>query len=381
MDNYTNEPRKQLYSRLFVRFIIAAAIFIGVLYALPYVFSLVAPFFFAFLLAAILNPLVHKLHIKFGWPRKLLALILVLLVVAMLLAVLGWLGYAVVNELVLLANNLDAIWETFLTALAFIGSITNTFLDFLPGDTEAFIGNFMDDAFEWLNTAIRDLGNYLIARTPDITTRLGSIMLDIIMFILAAYFLIVEYPLFKKTVEKYSNGSIFKYLQLLGNSAKVAFGGYFKAQLILSGITFVIIFSALLIMGQDYAFLLALLLALLDFLPLIGTSIVLLPWGIVLIITGNFWGGVILILLSWTCFFIRRIIEPKIMGVQTGLHPLVAILSIYVGLRAYGVWGAILGPVVVMIALNFVKTGVFDNTIKDIKDVFYDFRNILNRRA
>jgi len=368
--------RKQLYTRVIARAGIAFLIIFGAVYVLPYVFSLVAPFFYAFLLAAVLNPLVLKIHKKFGWPRKLVALLLVIFVIASLLSLIGWLGYVVINELVLLANNLGDIWDSLLESLAFVGTIVNSFLDFFPGDTETFTTNFMDNIFEWLNTGIMGLGNHLLTRTPAITTRVGSGVLDVIMFILASYFIVVEYPLFKKMVDKHCESSVYKYLVILKNATKTALGGYLKAQFILSGITFALMLIVLLLLGQDYAFILALLLAFFDFLPLIGTSIVLLPWGLAQIIMGNLWTGIFLILLSWVGFFIRRIIEPKVMGTQTGLHPLMALLSIYVGLRAYGVAGAILGPIIVMIAHSFIKSGIFDSTIEDMKDVLEDVRGI-----
>ena len=376
MDKHTTTHQKQLYLRILARIVIAVLIFFGTVYLLPSLFSLTAPFFYALLLAAILNPLVRKLHTRFGWHRKLLALLLVIFVVLSLLSLLGWLGYIVVNELVLLASNLDEIWGSFSESLAFVGTIATALLDFFPGDTDTFATTFMDNAFNWINTAIIDLGNFLLTRTPAITTRVGSGVLDMIMFILASYFTIVEYPRLKEIADKYSDGSVYKYFQTLKNATKVAIGGYLKAQFILSGITFVLMLVVLMLLGQDYAFILALLLAFLDFLPLIGTSIVLVPWGIAQIIMGNLWTGIFLILLSWVCFFIRRIIEPKVMGTQTGLHPLMALLSIYVGLRAYGVWGAILGPIVVMVALNLVKSGLFDATIKDVKDAFRDLKRV-----
>jgi len=378
VNNHTQAHQKQLYSRILARAVIAALIFFFFVHFLPAAFSLVAPFVYAFLLAAILNPLVFMLHSKFGWPRKLLALLLVIFVVITLLSLIGWLGYIIVNELVLLANNLDEIWASLSESLAVVGTMSTTLLDFFPGDTETFTGNFMDNAFEWISTFVMGFGNFLVARTAVITTRVGSGVLDVIMFILASYFMIVEYPLLKKIAAKYSEGSIYRYFQTLRDATKVAVGGYIKAQLILSAITFVLMIVVLILLGQDYAFILALLLAFLDFLPLIGTSIVLVPWGIAQIIMGNLWTGIFLILLSWVSFFIRRIIEPKVMGTQTGLHPLIALASIYVGLRAYGVWGAIFGPIAVMIALNLVKSGIFDNAIKDVRDALGDLKKVFD---
>jgi len=377
MDNHLNEDRKQLYLRILVRAIITFLIFWSAVYIVPRTFPLIAPFFYAFLLATALNPLILKLNERLKWSRRVLSLVLVILVIAILLSVIGWLGYIIVNELILLANDLDAIWDAFLEATAFVGYITRTFLDFLPGDTDVFFNNFTDNIFDWVNTSIVNLGNYLLARAPELTTRIGSGVLDVIMFVLGSYFITAEYPRFQQIAKKHSDGSVYKHYLMVKNAAKIALGGYLKAQLILSGIVFAIAFPSLLIIGQEYAFLLALLLAFIDFIPLVGTSIVLVPWGLVQIISGNIVIGVFLILLSWVYFFMRRIMEPKVMGAQTGLHPLLAILSIYVGLRAYGVWGAILGPIVVMIAMNLIEAKVFESARRDVKKALHDVKRIL----
>ena len=119
-----------------------------------------------------------------------------------------------------------------------------------------------------------------------------------------------------------------------------------------------IIFPALLIAGQEYAFLLALLVAFLDFIPLLGASTLFIPWGILEMLGGNLFYGMFLIALSWSFFFIRRILEPKVMGTQTGLHPLVALMSIYAGWRMFGVLGAIVGPIGVMVILNLIAANL-----------------------
>ena len=377
MDQGANEGRKQLYLRLLLRTCIAVFIIFFITNIAPIVFTTLAPFFYAFLLALLLNPLISRLSAKFGLPRRLSALILVVLVIFMLLAVIGWLAYIAVSELIMLAANLDDIWGSLASGLAFLGAIARDFLDFFPGDTDAVLRNFTDSIYEWINTSTQDFGNYLLHRTPYFTTRIGSGIIDILVFIIASYFLTAEYHVLKKVMLKYSDGAVYKYFQTFKSAVKVAFGGYIKAQLILASIAFVIIFPALLIIGQEYAFLIALLVGFLDFIPLLGAATLFLPWGILEMLGGNFFYGVFLILLSWTFFFIRRIMEPKVMGSQTGLHPLVALLSIYAGWRVFGVLGAILGPIGVMVALNLIAANMFEHTAKDVQAAVEDFKRIL----
>lgn len=371
--------RGQLYIRLLLRaFIIIGVVFL-ITSVIPYAYSILAPFFYAFLVAIILNPLVSKISEKYGLPRRVVALIVVVLVITAILAVIGWLAYIVVNELILLANNLNDIWESSLETLAFISSMVRDFLDFLPGDTEVFFNSFMDNAYYWFNNAIGEFGNNLLTRAPEITTRVGGGIIGIIVFFLATYFITAEYAALKDIAKKHSNGYVYKYFQMLKSAVKVAFGGYVKAQLILASVAFVVVFLALIIVRQEYAFLIALLAALFDFIPLLGTATVLVPWGVLEILGGNFFYGMFLILLSLTFFFIRRIMEPKVMGTQTGLHPLTALSSIYAGWRIFGVLGAILGPIGVMIAMNLAKAKVFENTTKDIRAAIDDCKKILDK--
>jgi len=371
--------RRQLYLRLALRAVIAIAIVFLLTHGAPYIFTILAPFFYALLVALLLNPLIVKLNEKLGLPRRFLALLLVVLVISALLGLVGWLAYIGVSELILLANNLNNIWESVTAAFASIGSRAHDFMEFLPGDTDIFFGGFMDNVYNWLNTSIGDAGNYLLTRTPYFTTRLGGGVIDTIVFILASYFITAEYPALKKMMIKHSGGSTYKFFQMLKASVKVAFGGYIKAQLILASIAFVIVFPALFIMGQEYAFLIALLVAFLDFIPLLGASTLFVPWAIVVAIDGNYFYAAFLVLLSFTFFFIRRIMEPKVMGSQTGLHPLAALLSIYVGWRVFGVLGAILGPIVVMVALNLIAANVFEAAVNDIKALTTDCKKLLSR--
>src|SRR5699024_4253836 len=109
--------------------------------------------------------------------------------------------------------------------------------------------------------------------------------------------------------------------------------------------------------GQEYALILALILALVDLLPLVGTIAVLLPWGIFEWIIGDPSKGVFLVILGIGFFLFRRVTEPKIMGTQTGLHPLLALIGIYVGIEVFGLWGALLGPLVMVILISIIRSG------------------------
>ncbi len=119
---------------------------------------------------------------------------------------------------------------------------------------------------------------------------------------------------------------------------------YIRAYLLLGLFTFLEVFIGLSVLGVKYAFLLAWLIALVDFLPLLGTGVVLVPWGIISLLLGEYRVGVGLLILYGLCTLLRQILEPKLLGRGLGLHPLLSLLSMYGGLRLFGIWGMLLAP-------------------------------------
>jgi predicted PurR-regulated permease PerM len=103
-------------------------------------------------------------------------------------------------------------------------------------------------------------------------------------------------------------------------------------------------FIGLALLRVPYAFLLAVLLAVVDFLPLLGTGIILLPWAAVSLLLGEVKLGIGLAVLYGVTSVVRQVLEPKLIGEGLGLHPLVSLAAMYGGLRLFGVWGMILAP-------------------------------------
>lgn len=93
-----------------------------------------------------------------------------------------------------------------------------------------------------------------------------------------------------------------------------------------------------LLIRQPYAVLLALVLAVLDFIPIIGSGTVMVPWAVIDLITGN-WSHALGLMVVWgiICVF-RRVAEPKAVGSQTGLSPILSLISLYVGMRLGVCW-------------------------------------------
>ena len=145
---------------------------------------------------------------------------------------------------------------------------------------------------------------------------------------------------------------IFQIIEDTGKGVK----GYIKSQFILMGITFIILSVGFTIIDVSWAILIALGIAILDILPVIGSGIIMIPWSIISFIFGNTDMGIKLAVLYVSLAIIRQIIEPKIVGDQIGIRPLYTFFATILGSLILGPIGVILGPLIVVIISSIYRT-------------------------
>lgn len=127
---------------------------------------------------------------------------------------------------------------------------------------------------------------------------------------------------------------------------------WLKAQCILCGIDFVLIFTGLLISGVNNAFMAAALIFCVDFLPVLGSGLVLIPWAIIALLMGNYRLAIGLAIVYIIVLIVRNMFEPHVLGAQINMNPFVTLLSIYAGYKLYGVLGMLMIP---LLAITVVQ--------------------------
>ena len=145
----------------------------------------------------------------------------------------------------------------------------------------------------------------------------------------------------------------------------------------MSAVVFFILLAGFLLIRQPYALLLALALAVLDFIPILGSGTAMVPWAVIDLFTGQLRHGVGLMVVWGVVALFRQVAEPKILGGQTGLPPILSLISVYVGMRLAGVPGMILGPVLCLVVLNVCRSGILDPALADVKLAVSDLGAIL----
>jgi len=381
MEELCWRDRGRLWLRLGIRALLTLFCLLFLSLAGPSLLSLFAPFVLATLMAWLLNPAVRFFQKKLGGSRRLWSLALLLTLLFALGGLLLTLFYNLFAELRDLVENWQSIWGSLQAAVEETELWWNRFFPYLPTEVTQWLDSLLGQLLNWLQTAIPDLLTSLASGAGSAAMKIPSFAVATVVFVMGSYFIIADYPHIRYLAVSRMSPDTVGLLRFVKYTASSAFGGYVRAQFILSVGVFFILLAGFTLIGQGYAFLLALLLAVMDFIPIIGAGTIMLPWAAISLFTHDLRTAVELLVVWGVIALFRRIGEPKVVGNQTGLSPILSLVSIYVGMRLGGVAGMILGPVVFLVVLNVCKAGVFDGTLADLKLAVKDTRAILKNRS
>lgn len=372
--------RGRLWFRLGVRLALAG-LGIGFTWKLlPPLLSLLAPFLAAWLLSALLNPALRRLQRRLGWSRRLLALLLILLLCVLAGGGVSLLVYYAGAELLSLAQNWEELLAYAQSAEAQLEALFDRLPELVPRQLSQWVRSGGERLLSWLWENLSALAGRAAAWLGGLAMKTPAFLLALIVFIMACYLLSADYPYLRMRAMGHMGEGTLDLLRRVRQAAGSAFGGYLRAELLLSAGVFVILLAGFLFMGQSYALLLALGLAVLDFIPILGSGTVLVPWAAVSLLTGRYASAASLMAVWGVVVVFRRVAEPKFVGDQTGLSPVLSLVSIYVGMKLAGVPGMILGPVFTLVALNLAGLGMFRGTRADLSAAAEDLAAILRER-
>jgi len=127
------------------------------------------------------------------------------------------------------------------------------------------------------------------------------------------------------------------------------------------------------LLGNRYAVLLGIGIAIVDALPILGSAMIYIPWAIASLINGDILTAAILFSTFLICQVIREILEPKLIGNRIGIKPLYTLMSMFVGLKLFSIAGFFLGPIGLLIIITVYKV-IYDKTevAKGELEAFYD---------
>lgn len=322
------------------------------------------PFVIGWIVSMIANPLVHYLEEHVKIVRKLSSVVLIVGVLALVITglylLLGFLGREISGFL----QELPAIYGV---ANGEINTAVDNFsalFRFLPIEIHDYTKQLMDS----IGTYIGDVVQKVAANAGGAVARsLPDVLVYLIVVLLSSYFFLADHDRLVDQMKSIMPSSVKRYGVMIKRDVWKAISGYFFAQFKIMFVVALVLLAGLTLLGVKYSILLAIGIALLDFLPMFGTGTVLIPWAVVKVFTGEYAYAFGLLLLYVFSQAIRQIIQPKIVGDSLGLPPLTTLFLLFLGYKFKGLAGMIFAVPVGMIFIRFYEYGAFDSLIRNVK--------------
>ena len=327
--------------------LLGAALF-AVLF-LKYVLAAVLPFILAWLAAVASDRPATRLSQRTRVPKRILRIVISAIVTAgtVILTVL-------VSRLVL-----GQLWSL-LTGLAEGGelsSIVNSLSEQILGIfgrmrlSEEVQSGLSDAASGMIGRVLTWLGSVI----TSVASAVPGILLFLVITVIAVVYFAWDLDGITAAVSSIMPPRAGEIISSVKHGALSVAGKYIRSYSLLLVITFAQMLIGFMIMGVRYAFLFALIIALLDLLPVIGVGTALVPASVFCFLSGREELGLGLLLLFAVSSVIRQLIEPKILGRHLGVHPLATLASMYIGYSFFGFAGILLLPIFI------IAVGIYKN--------------------
>ncbi|MGE5453969.1 MAG: sporulation integral membrane protein YtvI [Methylocystaceae bacterium] len=325
---------------------------------------LLAPFIVAFLLAIIIDPLINWLQRRLRFNRSWAVLLSLILVF-------GGIGGIVMAVITRLARELAGLYELANANSAnivfnFTKILSDLQLAYLRLNLPEHLQKSFINSLSVVVSKIEHLLSGAAAWLVNILINLPQMFIFMLIVAVATFFIAQDWPTIRLKGLALIPSQQKTSASLLFNNLTHTFIGFLKAQATLVSITALWFIVGLKVIGIDYALTIGIIAGLFDILPVLGPGTIMVPWIIWEFITGNAKLGIGILVIYLLASAVRQVLEPRILGNNLGLHPLITLLSLYIGLQLGGIIGMILGPVLVVLLMSMYKAGVF-NDIKWFK--------------
>ena len=303
--------------------------------------SVLLPFVLAFLIAALLSLpirwLTEKLHVKRGIIAVVVVLFFYVLVVCLVYFVgsrLLYLIYDTLNEMsVFFAEDVLPVMQNLLER---VGKILNAFSPVSGGNAEN-VGT--EEELKKVGEVFSKLSESAVMGVSKVATGIPGYFMQTLIAVIATVFTELEFPSIMDFLRRQIPE---KYQKRMGEGKNYVTGTLAKCVLsycLIFGMTFLELWVGLALLGINGAVVIAFIIAVLDILPVLGTGTVLLPWSVVGFMIGNLKIGAGILFLYLIITVVRNIVEPKLVGRQMGLSPVVMLPCMLVGLKLFGIIG------------------------------------------
>ncbi len=361
-------------ARIILNILIPLAAIGLTVWLLPKTLGFFSPFVAGGVIALIANPMVRFLERKVKMRRKFGTVLIIGGVLSLVIIGGGALLIRLARELLAFAADLPRVLDSVGGQLQVAFHRLEELGNQLPVDvtSEEFartLESLGESLLEGVKGFVAGLGEPTVQVAGNFAKGIPAAFVAVIITILSAYFFLAEKENLAALYRRVAPKRLQEYLGLMRRNTKRLVGGYFLAQFKIMGVVALMLLVGFLILRVPYAAIWAGLIAFLDFLPVFGTGTVLIPWGLIEIVSGRIYMAVGLLACWLLTQAVRQMIQPKVVGDSMGLNPLLTLFFLYLGFRFSGIGGMILAVPVGMIGIEFYKYGAFDSLLGAVKEL------------
>lgn len=322
--------------------------------AIKYVLPLLMPFVIGIIIAAIFRSPIDLITKRLKISRTAVSVIILIIFYGLVSFIISMLGFKVFAFIENLFGNAPKVYKELI--LPAIQQSTDNLTVRYP-EIKTYLDNFTTNIGASISDYLSTASSAVVSMITSFAGQLPALLIKLIFTIVASFFFTIDYYKIARFISLQFSEGHQELLFKLKNNGIGTLVKFIRAYAIIISITYVELSMGFLIIGIPTPFLFGAVVAIIDVLPILGTGAVLLPWSILSFIMGNTRVGVEMLILYIIITIVRQTLEPRIVGQQIGLHPIVTLLLMYVGAQLMGILGLFLLPIIATLLHKMNKDG------------------------
>lgn len=257
-----------------------------------------------------------------------------------------------INELLkfgeILVNNIVLFFNTHILSL----------FNNLPEHQQTVIMKYVNDLVGQYSNQSTQFFNTIINQLTNIFTSFSYTITIFLFIIISLFFMTKDFHHIKNLLDTYTPPKITFYINSIVLQFKRGMIGFLKAQVIITFITFVIVFICLTLFKVEHAVTISFFSFFIDFIPYLGIGLLFVPWIIYSFFTTEYVMTIQLASLYIAIIILRQLIEPKIIAQSIGINPLIALIILFISITKWGIAGIMISPFILIIISTIHQAGI-----------------------
>lgn len=295
------------------------------------------PLFFSCLIVLVLQPLLAKeikiLKIRNNFIANSLIVFNYLLFIGVIIAIIIFSVVQIYTVLELLPDYLSELYQLF--------SQNHYIID---------ATKYLDIIYSGSMSIVESISTGFITGLISFIMKVPSILFDLMFVIITSLFILLDYSRIERLViDRY------EMVSLVIDTIKDVLSNMFKAYFIMMIVTFVELWLGFKTIGMDHSMMLACIIAIFDFMPVLGLDMIMIPWIIINAFTNKIYLAIAMLVIYMIVVITKNIMEPKLIAKNLGVTPVLSLVGMYLGMKIMGVMGLIIVPTLLMVTIQVIK--------------------------